>query len=231
MRTAVIVLALAFCPTALAAAGPGYRLYAANCSMCHGTAGAGIADKGPSLRGVGALSADFYLRTGYMPLGHPGEQPKRSSPAFPPSELDALIAYVASLGKGPPVPHPDPPRGSVAEGSTLFTEHCAGCHQIAARGGYLPGATAPPLDRATATQIAEAVRIGPYVMPSFSKRAITNRQLDSIVAYVEYTRKPRNPGGWSIGRIGPIPEGMVAWLIAGTVLVACCVLIGERARK
>src|SRR5207248_1642333 len=99
--------------------------------------------------------------------------------------------------------------GDVAQGSTLFTQHCAGCHQIAARGGYLPGAVAPPLASASPTQIAEAVRIGPYLMPRFSTRAISDRQLDSIVAYVRYARHPEDPGGWSIGRLGPIPEGIV----------------------
>ena len=33
---------------------------------------------GPSLRGVGALAADFYLRTGYMPLPRSAIQPRRS---------------------------------------------------------------------------------------------------------------------------------------------------------
>jgi ubiquinol-cytochrome c reductase cytochrome c subunit len=221
----------------------GYQLYSGNCASCHGTAGVGVQPSqtangpgdvraaGPPLRGVGALAADFYLRTGYMPLAHAGTQPRRSRVLFSPHELDALIAYIASLAKGPEVPLPKPARGSVTRGLTLFTEHCAGCHQIVARGGYLPGAVAPSLDEATPTQIAEAVRIGPYLMPRFSTRAISDRQLDSIVAYVDYAKHPQDPGGWSIGRLGPIPEGMVAWFIAGAALVAACLAIGERARR
>ena len=188
----------------------GLQLYAGNCARCHGSAGSGIRDEGPPLQGVGALAADFYLRTGYMPLAHPGEQPHRSRVLFAPHEIDALVAYVASLGHGPPIPRPQPERGIVAAGMTLFTEHCAGCHQVAAEGGYLPGAVAPPLDDATAVQIAEAVRIGPYVMPRFSRRAISDRQLDSIVRYVAARAAARTTaGGWSIGHIGPIPEGLV----------------------
>jgi quinol---cytochrome-c reductase cytochrome c subunit len=221
----------------------GYQLYAGNCASCHGTAGLGVQPSlsaegsgevsaaGPSLRGKGALAADFYLRTGYMPLAHPGQQPRRSKVLFSPNELDALVAYVASLGTGPKVPAPEPDRGSVSAGLTLFTEHCAGCHQVAARGGYLTGAVAPPLASASRTQIAEAVRVGPYLMPRFSTRAISDHELDSIVAYVEYAKRPQNPGGWSIGRLGPVPEGLVAWFIAGAALVGCCLVIGARARR
>jgi ubiquinol-cytochrome c reductase cytochrome c subunit len=225
---AAVVLVLAL-PVA-APAQTGRDLYAVNCSRCHGSAGAGT-EHGPPLRDSGARGADFYLRTGYMPLDHPGQQPRRGDVDFSERELRALTAYVASLGTGPPVPRVRPWRGNVAAGMRLFTQHCAGCHQIAARGGYLTGAVAPALDEATPTQIAEAVRIGPFLMPRFSARAISNRQLDSIAAYVLYVREPEDPGGWPLGRLGPVPEGMVAWLLAGTVLVACCLVIGKRLQR
>jgi ubiquinol-cytochrome c reductase cytochrome c subunit len=79
-------------------------------------------------------------------------------------------------------------------------------------------------------QIAEAVRIGPYVMPSFSERALSNRQLDSIIRYVEWTRNPDDRGGWSLGDIGPVPEGLVTWFLGASVLVALCMLLGKRLR-
>ena len=106
-----------------------------------------------------------------MPLGAPGRAAAAAATcASPSAQLRALIGYVASLGHGPPVPRARPGRGSVASGMRLFTEHCAGCHQIAARGGYLTGARrARRSTEATPTQIAEAVRIGPYLMPRFSR--------------------------------------------------------------
>jgi len=218
----------------------GEQLYAGNCATCHGPNGegfveaepgrgsGGILGKAPSLRGVGELSADFYLRTGRMPLGHVGEEPNRGHVFFSERQLRALVTYVGSLGPGPAIPEPHPERGSVSTGLRLFTQHCAGCHQVAAQGGYLPGAVAPALDRATPTQIAEAVRIGPYVMPRFDQSAISDAELDSIVAYVAYVKRPNNAGGWSLGRVGPIAEGLVAWLIGTAVLVATCVVIGTR---
>ena len=163
-----------------------------------------------------------------MPLDDAHDQPIRSRPRLDAKERAAVVAYVASLGGGPPVPTPDPSAGSVAEGRDLFTDHCAGCHQVAAEGGILTGAKAPPLDRATPTQIAEAVQIGPYVMPKFSERDISDAELDSLIAYVQYTKDPEDAGGWGISHLGPFPEGMVTWFLAMVVLVATCVAIGRR---
>ncbi|HXD58496.1 MAG TPA: cytochrome c, partial [Thermoleophilaceae bacterium] len=86
------------------------------------------------------------------------------------------------------------------------------------------------LKQSTPTQIAAAVRTGPYLMPSFSKRQISDSELNSLVAYVEASKHPKDRGGWGIGHIGPVPEGMVAWAVAGLALVGLCVLIGERVR-
>ena len=251
MRTTTVI---ALVLLAGIAAKPGGRveqgdaLYGQYCLSCHGGNGAGTTTPqtigagpnrdqqqqrvvAPSLRGVGALAADFYLRTGYMPLQRIGLQPRRTRVLFSEAQIGALVAYIASLGKGPPIPTPHPHRGSLSAGMQLFTDHCAGCHQVAAQGGVVTGALPPALTYATDVQIAEAVRIGPYVMPRFSTKAISNRQLDSIIRYVDYTKHPDNAGGWSIGDIGPVTEGLVTWFIAVVVLVGLCVAIGTRLKR
>ena len=253
-RRLLIAGALALAAAPAAAGAPkslvtyGKNLYGQYCISCHGANGAGNVRTrpagaaplreqhrqsvaAPSLRGVGALSADFYLRTGYMPLSRLGIQPRRARVLLRERQIRALVAYVASLGKGPPIPKPNPARGSLSTGLHLFTEHCAGCHQVVAEGGYVTGAVPPPLEDATPAQIAEAVRIGPYVMPTFSKKAISDAQLDSIIAYVQYAKHPEDPGGWSLGHIGPVPEGLVTWFLAAAVLVAVCMVIGTRFRR
>ena len=110
------------------------------------------------------------------------------------------------------------------------SEAGAGCHQSLAVGGMMPGARVPSLARATSTQLAEAVRIGPFVMPRFSRQRLSDAQLDSVIRYVQFTQSPHDPGGWPIGHLGPIPEGMVAWLIGGSALVVVTLLIGRRRR-
>ena len=220
----------------------GSQLYAANCLSCHGVAGRGVSAPsgggaggigeaaGPSLRGVGALAPDFYLRTGRMPLSHAGQVPERGRPYFNDSEIRALTDYVASFGNGPAIPRPHPAGAGLARGFRLFTEHCAGCHQVVGEGGYVTDTRVPVLQHASSTQIAEAVRIGPYLMPRFSRKAISDRDLDAIIAYVNANKDPTDPGGLGIGHIGPVPEGIVAWLVAIVVLVGLCVVIGERLR-
>jgi ubiquinol-cytochrome c reductase cytochrome c subunit len=234
-RALLFVLAILL-PAAPASAAPdrqvqrGLELFGRYCVSCHGPNGAGIPDKAPSLHGVGARGADFYLSTGYMPLPHVGLQPRRSRHILGPAQIDALIAYVASLGHGPPVPTPHLERGDLSLGQHLFTTHCSGCHQVVAAGGFVTGAVAPPLTEATPIQIAEAVRIGPYVMPVFDERQISNRQLDSIIRYVDYAKHPDDRGGWALGHVGPVPEGLVTWFLAASTLVALCLVIGRRLR-
>ena len=254
--TVLVAAGLVAAGSARAAAGTpkdplaayGYHLYGEYCLSCHGGNAAGRYDEpssatgagpgraqgqqggiGPSLHGVGALAADFYLSTGYMPLRHIGLQPRREPLVLGEHQIKALVAYIATFG-GPSIPRPNPARGSLSEGLALFTEHCAGCHQVAAQGGYVTGALPPALEQATPRQVAEAVRIGPYVMPKFSRRAISDRQLYSIVRYVEFTKNPTRPGGWGLGFLGPVPEGLVTWFIAMPLLLGLCLLLGRRLR-
>jgi ubiquinol-cytochrome c reductase cytochrome c subunit len=246
MKRVVLLALVALALPAAAAAGvaQGERLYGRFCVSCHGPNGAGRLaapsgagpardqtvqlGSGPSLRGVGALAADFYLRTGYMPLLSPHDQPWRSRVRFTDGEIRALVAYVASLG-GPPIPHPHPERGNVAQGRALFADNCAACHQSVAVGGMMPGARVPTLARATPTEIAEAVRIGPYVMPKFGADQLSDRDLASIARYVEYAKNPRDEGGWGMFDIGPVPEGMATWFVGALALVLLIRVLGKRA--
>ncbi len=205
----------------------GRQLFVASCSSCHGFNAQGISGRAPSLVGVGAQAPDFYLSTGRMPLAYPRAYPERSKRAFPRAEITALVTYIAGLG-GPPIPSVHPAQGDLSQGEQVFATNCAGCHQISARGGIVTGAVAPPLQQATATEIAEAVRIGPYLMPRFSTDEISAQQLNSLTRYIISTRNPDDAGGWGIGHIGPIPEGMVAWLLALVSLLIVARVIGER---
>jgi len=204
----------------------GRRLFVDNCSSCHGMEARGIPGRGPSLQGVGAQSADFYLRTGRMPLPEPGEAPSRKEQALPDDQVRALVAYVATLG-GPPIPQVDIAEGDTALGQRLFAENCAACHQIMARGGIVTRAVVPELTGpVTPLDVAEAVDIGPYVMPTFTW--MSDEEVNSIARYVEYADDPTDVGGWGIGHIGPIPEGMVTWLLALSAMILAIRLIGER---
>ena len=212
---------------ALAERGRG--LYATTCAICHGDDLRGVRARGPSLIGAGAAAVDFYVSTGRMPIADPTDEPVRAEPQYPRRDIDALVAYVGSFG-GPPVANADPAAGDVARGKESFTENCAGCHQVMGQGGIVTGALVPPVTGIPPRQLAEAVRIGPYLMPVFDEKRIPQPELDDIASYLRYAGDPDNRGGWGIGNIGPVPEGLVTWLLAATVLLGVVRLLGERAR-
>ncbi len=215
-----------------AIAGRGQALFEESCASCHGPDARGVENRGPSLRGVGAAAIDFYVSTGRMPLSRSGDEPVRADPVFGPGEVRELIAHLTSLEPGgAAIPDVRPERGSIVEGRELFADSCAGCHQIVTQGGIGPGFVAPALVEATPTEIGEAVRVGPYLMPEFSPRQLDARQVDSIARYITTAgRSPENRGGWGIGNVGPVPEGILAFFLAGGALVLVARLIGERTR-
>ena len=125
------------------------------------------------------------------------------------AQIRALVALRRLARGGPPVPQPHPERGQPrATGLTLFTEHCAGCHQVVGAGGIVTGASAPPLD--TATRDADRRGGAHRAVPDAALLASTTSptaQLDSLVRYVLYTKHPDDAGGWAIGHLGPCPGG------------------------
>jgi ubiquinol-cytochrome c reductase cytochrome c subunit len=164
-----------------------------------------------------------------MPIADPSDEPLRADPQYGRRDIDALVAYIGSFG-GPPIPRVDPAAGRLGRGKETFTEDCAGCHQVMARGGIVTGALVPKVAGVPPRQLGEAVRIGPYLMPKFGEKALPRDELDDVAAYVRYTADPVNRGGWAIGNIGPVPEGMVTWLLGGLVLLGVVRMLGEPAR-
>jgi len=204
----------------------GQAVFSARCATCHGTAGEGTA-LGPSLIGVGAAAADFELRTGRMPFsGPPGAQAVRKPPAFDDATILDLDAYVASLGSGPAVPQPRVDPNAVSAGQQLFIANCAPCHGATARGGAVGGgALAPALDIATPVEVAEAMLIGPGEMPVFS--GFSDAERDAVVSYVDFLQTQPNPGGASIGGIGPVPEGFAGWILGLGLILVVVLVVGR----
>lgn len=210
------------------AVAEGRRLYQAHCAACHGAGGRGRGQV-PGILGLGPAAYDFQLSTGRMPLARPGVQPFRKPPVFTRAEMDALIAYLTSLAPGGvPIPRVNPAAGELSEGQAIYQANCAACHGAGGVGGAVGRGYAPDLFRVTATQIAEAVRVGPGAMPNFGPDVIPEERLDSLVRYVLYLREPSDRGGAGLGHVGPIVEGFVGILAGLGALVAVTRFAGER---
>jgi ubiquinol-cytochrome c reductase cytochrome c subunit len=212
----------------------GKDLFAVSCASCHGEDAQGKSGVAPSLIGAGAAAVDFQVGTGRMPLKENDAEAPRKPPVFSQSQIYAIAAYVASLGGGPAIPSSQEVStagASTALGQSLFNANCAQCHNYSGAGGALTdGKYAPPLTQATSTQIYEAMLTGPEAMPVFNNTTVTPQDKRDIIAYVEETRSEANPGGFSLGRVGPTTEGLVAWLggIAALVLAAMWITAKRR---
>jgi ubiquinol-cytochrome c reductase cytochrome c subunit len=214
--------------------GPAAMLYGQNCASCHGVRGEGT-QRGPSLTGVGPASVDFQLSTGRMPLTGEKYEPRHSEPKFSPAQINALVDYVTALGAtgGPPIPAVQP--GNPATGRDLYAYHCAACHSATGMGATLTnGQVAPSLMKATPTQVGEAIRVGPGLMPAFPDTALSDRDVDAVAGYVRVLQNERGDldrGGLAMGRIGPFTEGVVAWAIGLALLVVVIRWLGSKAAR
>ena len=209
--------------------GEGAALYTASCAACHGVGGGGTAD-GPALTQVGAAGADFMLRTGRMPLPGPGQDVRRSTPAFDDAQIRALVAYVASLGDGPAIPSVQVEGATdIAAGRAAYVATCAACHGAGASGDAVGGgAIAPPLLGTAPTQVGEAIRTGPGAMPRFDEHQVSDAQLSQIAAYLQFLRHEAAPGGQTVGGVGPVAEGYVGWLVYLVAIVGVARWIERR---
>ncbi len=212
----------------------GQRIFLKGCSSCHGLnlEGSAIA---PSLIGVGAASVDFQVATGRMPVADMSQQITRKDPVYNEKEVEALAAYVSSLAPGPDVPGEESlnyeRNGSTAEGGELFRTNCAMCHNFAAQGGALTqGKYAPTLMGVTPRHIYEALITGPQSMPVFSDKTITPAEKLSIIKWIKAAEAEPQLGGASLGRVGPVTEGLLVWTLGLGLLVGVAVWLAMKAR-
>jgi ubiquinol-cytochrome c reductase cytochrome c subunit len=219
----------------------GRQLYLEGCSSCHGLDGEGIAadnatggNGGPSLIGVGEAAVDFQVSTGRMPLAVPEAQAPRKDVIYTEAEINAMAAYVATLGPGPANPTEEElnlEEANIAEGGEIFRTNCTQCHNFAGSGGALSnGQYAPSLMDSTPEQIWQALVTGPQQMPVFSNETITPEEKRSLIGYIESLKVEPNNGGLSLGRLGPVTEGLFAWTAGLLALIAAAIWIGARVR-
>ncbi|WP_116051063.1 c-type cytochrome [Amycolatopsis palatopharyngis] len=212
----------------------GEEIYNNTCISCHGSNLEGVEDRGPSLIGIGEAAVYFQTSTGRMPAARQEAQAQRKPAKLTPDEIDALGAFIQANGGGPV--RPDETGAALrgdnpARGGELFRLNCASCHNFTGQGGALSGGKfAPELGPATEEQIYTAMLTGPQNMPKFSDRQLSPEEKRDIVAYVKSVSDGNNnPGGNSLGGLGPASEGVIAWVVGIGALVGVTLWIGSRA--
>jgi ubiquinol-cytochrome c reductase cytochrome c subunit len=217
-----------------AAIDEGKQIFLKGCSSCHGLNAEGGAIA-PSLIGVGAASVDFQVGTGRMPMADMSTQAARKRPVYNAEQTAALAAYVSSLAPGPAIPTDAVLNyerdGNTAQGGELFRNNCAMCHNFAGQGGALTqGKYAPTLMGVEPKYIYEALITGPQSMPVFSDKTITPAEKLSLIKWIKSAEAEPNLGGATMGRIGPVTEGLLIWVLGLGLLIAVAVWLTTKAR-
>jgi len=205
----------------------GKKLFQANCATCHGLDLQGTGS-GPSLYGVGELAVEFQVATGRMPLQAQAPQAPQKPVQFTEDQIRAMAAYVQETSPGPTYPSDEvlDGEGDVARGAELFRINCAMCHNVAGAGGALTeGKYAPALDQTSALHMYSAMVTGPQNMPVFSDMNLTTEDKRDIISSLLFQQEAVSPGGFTLGSLGPVSEGLFIWIFGIGTLIAITVWI------
>lgn len=226
----------------------GRELFIVGCAYCHGSNGEGVLTQsgeqyGPPLIDVGAASVDFQVGTGRMPLAAPTQQAMRKPPIYSEEETRQLAAYVDSLGTGPAIPtvedytlpadlSDEEREEAISRGGQIFLTNCTACHNFDGSGGAMPrGGFAPTLRGVSAKHIYEALLTGPQSMPSFSNGNLSPSEKRDVIAYLQKTDEAPAYGGAGLGNLGPVSEGLFAWIVGIGGLVGFAVWIAAHTTR
>jgi ubiquinol-cytochrome c reductase cytochrome c subunit len=211
-------------PTLSAAAEQGKRLYETSCITCHGRNAQGVEGRGPSLIGAGSAAVEFQVGTGRMPLAKQEAQAERKPPLFTWDQARQIGAYIQEIGGGPQLPEGDRLRDTsdeaLSRGGELFRINCSSCHAFGLGGAALSsGKFAPPLTGSSDRVMYAAMLTGPQNMPVFGDNQLTPDEKRAIIGYVQSLKADKDPGGFGLSRLGPVPEALVIFLIGMVGLV------------
>jgi ubiquinol-cytochrome c reductase cytochrome c subunit len=177
-----------------------------------------------------------------MPLARPGAQAPDKPPVFTDEEIAALAAYVASLGPGPAIPDEsdysleglseEEREEAIVRGGQIFLTNCTACHNFEGSGGAMPrGGNAPRIRGVEPRYIYEAMLTGPQAMDNFSNGNLSPEEKRDVIAYLDSLEDQPSYGGFGLGGMGPVSEGLVAWVVGIGACVGFAVWIAAHTTR
>ncbi len=191
--------------------GSGKQLFTQRCGSCHVLADAGTAGTiGPNLDDAFAqaradgMTNDTFTQVVAGQIRFPITDPSTEQAGMPgPDEtlpecgdveegafcvedqdeaVQNIAVYVGAVA-GTGAPPAEPPPGQAADGKTIFTANCAGCHTLADAG--TTGTVGPNLDESRPSRALAVDRVanGRGAMPAF-KDTLDRAQIEAVADYV-----------------------------------------------
>ena len=114
----------------------------------------------------------------------------------------------------------------------MFRTNCSACHNFEGAGGALPnGKYAPSLVGVSNLHLYEAMITGPQQMPVFSDQVLTPDDKRAIIGYLNTLHAKPNQGGLALGGLGPVSEGLWAWIIGLGSIICFGIWIAAKGAK
>ena len=212
------------------------------CASCHGLNGEGQVTgsiQGPPLAGVGAAAVEFQVATGRMPMAHPGAagageaepvhrggdrragrvRGHASAPARRSPSRSSTTRPVSARRRSPAVASCS---GPTARPATTSRAPAARCRTASTR---------PSLIGVSNLHLYEAMLTGPQQMPVFSDGVLHHRGQAGHHRLPERAARAAQPGGLALGGLGPVAEGLWAWVVGIGVLMLFAIWIAAKGVK
>ncbi|MBZ0291096.1 MAG: c-type cytochrome [Anaerolineae bacterium] len=156
----------------------GQQLFETWCAVCHGTQGEGGAIA-PSLNDIPQLPVDFLVSR--IRSGH-NAMPPFAEANLSNGQLAVVIDYARTNIIGAALPLPS--EAELAQGQTLYTQHCAECHGAMGKGVPDVGPRLVTLPPMRAVEIINFARVGSAQTPAIPSSTVSDADLRLIVAYL-----------------------------------------------
>ena len=71
---------------------------------------------------------------------------------------------------------------------------------------------------------------GPQAMPVFANTVLTHDEKLSIIKWIKHVESEPSLGGAALGRVGPVTEGLLGWVLGLGILIGIAVWLTTKAR-